>query len=237
MRGARPSRSPTLLAFVFCLLAVACSSGPPAQTSDIVATIPWQGDESLRYAVKNSRGDTLGSHVLTVDVQGATTVLGQDFRSATNTDETRVTADSSSLKPIAAEREIVTPNGTETIEVTYTEQGALIRQGERQSGLSVPEHAYDNDSSLFLWRTIPFTTGYEAAYTTIITNRRSRQTVELNVTMRETVRVPAGEFTAWRLEIKTSNASQTAWYADTPTRPLVRYDNDNGVIFELEMAP
>jgi hypothetical protein len=61
--------------------------------------------------------------------------------------------------------------------------------------------------------------------------------VTLRVIGKETVRVPAGEFQAWRLEVKTSNAKQTAWYADTPTRPLVRYDNDRGLFFELERAP
>ena len=44
---------------------------------------------------------------------------------------------------------------------------AVIKAGERQSGLSVPEHSYDNDSSLFLWRTIDFREGYEARYITI----------------------------------------------------------------------
>ena len=49
--------------------------------------------------------------------------------------------------------------------------------------------------------------------------------------------MPAGEFTAWRLEISTANAKQVAWYADTPTRPLLKYDNDRNVIFELESLP
>ena len=54
---------------------------------------------------------------------------------------------------------------------------------------------------------------------------------------KETVRVPAGEFTAWRLEIEAEDVKQIAWIADTPARTLVRYDNDNGLVFELEKAP
>jgi hypothetical protein len=141
------------------------------------------------------------------------------------------------LKPDTGRREIVTRDGTEVVEVTYTEEGALIKQGERQSGLSVPEHAYDNDTSLFLWRTLAFQADYEASYVTIITNRRSRQTVNLVVRGKESVTVPAGQFDAWRLEIRSSNARQVAWFADTATRPLVRYDNDRGVIFELTSRP
>jgi hypothetical protein len=119
--------------------------------------------------------------------------------------------------------------------VEYTEDGALIKQGdEKQSGLSVPEFSYDNDTSLFLWRTLPFAEGYEGSYTTIITNHRARQKVNLHVVGLESVTVPAGTFEAWRLVITTSNARQTAWFANTPERELVRYDNDRDLIFELK---
>jgi len=103
--------------------------------------------------------------------------------------------------------------------------------------MSVPEHSYDNDSSLWLWRTIDFKEDYESAYITLITNRRSRQTVVLAVTGKESVTVPAGTFDAWRLEVRTANARQVAWIADTPRRTLLKYDNDRDLIFELTSAP
>lgn len=229
-----------ILSFLLALalgLSLACGgdSGPP--TSDVFGRAPWPSSESLVFQVKSKNGELLGRHTLSVDVQGAVTVVSQAFRSETNTDETRVVVDSATFKPQTARREITTPRGRETLEVTYTPDGALIRQGNRQSGLSVPEHAYDNDTSLFLWRTLPFAEGYESSYRTVITNRRNLQKVTLTVLGKETVKVPAGEFTAWKLEIRTSNARQTAWYADTPERPLVRYDNDHNAIFELESLP
>jgi hypothetical protein len=129
------------------------------------------------------------------------------------------------------------PDGDEErIDVEYTADGARITQNEDEdttTGLSVPEYSYDNDTSLFLWRTLPFEEGYEGSYTTIITNHRARQKVNLSVTGIESVTVPAGTFEAWRLEITTSNARQIAWYATTPDRKLLRYDNDRNVIFEL----
>ena len=64
-------------------------------------------------------------------------------------------------------------------------RGVLIKHNdEKQTGLSVPEHSYDNDTSLFLWRTLPFAIGYEGRYTTIITNFRARQTVDLKSRVR-----------------------------------------------------
>lgn len=174
--------------------------------------------------------------MLSIDVQGAQTVLSQKFTGETS-DESAVTVDSKTLKPISARREIIAKDDDVVIETTYTETGASIKQGDKQSGLSVPEHSYDNDTSLFLWRTLPFEVGWEGSYTTIITNRRSRQKVNLAVVRRESVTLASGEFPAWRLEIKTSNATQTAWYTDTPRRELLRYDNDRGVIYELDTAP
>lgn len=228
----------TLLSPSFLLVtALACSSGeagPP--TSDVAGTPPWTTDENWFYELVDEDGEELGQAVLSVEIVDGETRLWQEFESDDAEDTTIVTVESATLKPIASEREIRQPDGDEErIEVEYTEEGALIRQGDdKQSGLSVPEHSYDNDTSLFLWRTLPFAEGYEGSYNTIITNHRTRQKVNLRVTGRETVTVPAGTFEAWRLEITTSNARQLAWYADTPQRQLVRYDNDRDVIFELE---
>ncbi|HLF77778.1 MAG TPA: DUF3108 domain-containing protein [Dehalococcoidia bacterium] len=228
----------TLLLAIALILAAACSSGSGVPTSDVAGAIPWPASESLSYVVKDRKGADLGKIVLAVDAQGSTTKLSQRFQGANTTDNSTVVVDSRTLKPVSSSREIETSRDDEKIEVTYSDQGALIKQGDdKQSGLSVPEHAYDNDSSLFLWRTLPFAEGYHARYITVVTNRRSRADVDLRVVGKESVRVPAGTFTAWRLEIRATGVKQVAWYADTPARTLVRYDNDNGLIYELERVP
>lgn len=229
---------PLALLLVGAILLAACGSdaGPP--TADVAGSAPWPDSERLSYLLKNKSGDVVGRGVLGVEVTGGSVSLRQSFSGESgSTDEIGVVVDSRSLKPISSRREIVTAADSELVEVSYSEAGALIKNGDKQSGLSVPEHAYDNDSSLFLWRTLPFAPGYEASYITIITNQRSRQAVSLAVTGKESVEVPAGRFDAWRLEIKTGNADQVAWFADTPSRPLLRYDNDRGLIFELERLP
>jgi hypothetical protein len=189
--------------------------------------------------LKDRGGKVVAEGVLLVDVIGERTNLAQSFGTPdeSNRDDVTIAVDSLTLKPFESTRRIVNEDEVETLSVTYTDQAAVIKQGEKQSGLIVPEHAYDNDTSLFLWRTIPFAEGYEASYITVITNRRSRQDVTLAVTRKETVRVPAGEFSAWRLEIRAGGRHQVAWYADTATRPLLRYDNDNGQFFELKSLP
>lgn len=218
-------------------LAAGCSSGSTTPASDFVTRVPWTTDETLTYRLVDRAGKEIGSATLTVDLRDGETELIQRFSSGANTDDVSVMVESRSLKPISSKRVIASATNREELEVTYSEAGALIRQGDKQSGLTVPEHAYDNDTSLFIWRTLAFAEGFKARYITVITNRRSRQDVELHVLGRETVTVPAGRFSAWRLEIRSSNAKQTAWYADSASMPLLRYDNDRGVIFELTSRP
>jgi hypothetical protein len=199
-----------------------------------VTTIPWGQSEVATYLLKDKDGRIVGTASLRIQRSGATTTLSQHFRDNGNRDEIDVVVESDTLKPISSTRLITRPDGRDELAVTYTEEGALIRQGGRQSGISVPEHAYDNDTSLFLWRTVPFEEGYQARYVTVITNRRNRQTVEITVRGRERVEVAAGTFNAWRVEIRTANARQVAWYADTASRTLLRYDNGIGMVFELD---
>jgi len=192
----------------------------------------------LTYVLKDKKGNVVGHEILSIATDGSSTDMTQSFDDGKGaTDVSTVTADSQTLKPQKATRKIENPKDKRELESTYSEAGVLIKDGDKQSGLKIPVHSYDNDSSLFLWRTLDFKDGYKGAYVTIITNRRTTQDVTLKVVGKETVKTAAGDFTAWRLEIEGENATQKAWFADTPTRPLVKYDNDRGLIFELEKAP
>jgi len=220
------------------VLVAACSGGDSVPASDVVSVVPWRSSESAVYVLKSKgKGEVVGRTTLSVATSDSNVELSQSFAGDNATDVSTVVADAQTLKPVSATRKIKNTKDDRELVVTYSKDGALIKDGDKQSGISVPEHAYDNDASLFLWRTLAFADGYQGKYVTMITNRRTRQEVMLKVRGKETVRVPAGEFTAWRLEIAADDAKQVAWIADTPARTLVRYDNDNGLIFELEKAP
>jgi hypothetical protein len=179
----------------------------------------------------------VGQGTLSIRIEGLTTRLSQSYSDGANSDEASVVVDSATLKPVSATRTITSATDKDELSVNYTSDGALIKHGDRQSGLTVPEHSYDNDTSLFLWRTVKFEPGFTTAYVSIITNRRDRHDVELRVIGKEQVSVAAGQFAAWRIEIESDNATQTAWYADTPARHLLKYDNDRGTTFELKRLP
>ena len=95
----------------------------------------------------------------------------------------------------------------------------------RSSPLCVPAHSYDNDSSLFIWRTIKFEKGYTASYNTIIADRRLKQGVTLFVRDQTQIDTRDGKTDAWLVDIKADANTQQAWFATTPDHKLLRYNN------------
>jgi hypothetical protein len=108
--------------------------------------------------------------------------------------------------------------------------------GERPVPHRLKSDYYDNDSSLFLWRSLNFVVGFTANYHTIVTGSGEQPVLHLEITRKEQITVPAGTFNTWRLEIQGPDVKQVAWFADTPERPLVQYDNSIA-LFQLTTVP
>lgn len=101
----------------------------------------------------------------------------------------------------------------------------------RRAPLCVPEHAYDNDTSLFIWRAIAFEEGYSANYKTVLTGTRRIQTVRIEVigTVSET---PVGEGEAWLVDISADGKRQRAWFSTDDEHRMLAYQNE-AFTFEL----
>jgi hypothetical protein len=223
-------------------LAGACVQEEPVESQDIVSTIPWPDREQAEYVLLDRQGEEeLGRGLLAVVRRDGQFELNLRFLSEEASDESTVLVDATTLKPVSVRREF---RGEETlaIEGEYNvEEGIVeiteISNGdERQVPLRLLENYYENESSLFLWRTLPFQEGFEATYNTIMVNQRERLTVTVRVVGRETVEVPAGTFDAWRVQIRSGGISQVAWYAADSRRHLVKYDNSE-LVFLLEEPP
>ena len=166
--------------------------------------------------------------------------LSQEFEGQGFTDTIVAIVDGRTLKPQEVTRVLTGPDGERRWEVYYFSDVAEVYQlasdDERTDELNVPEHSYDKWSEIFVWRTIDFRAGYKAAYNTIIAAdlaKPQRGSVTLEVMGRELIEVSAGSFEAWRLEIRQGGQKQTAWFANSPGRELLRYDNGS-LVFELE---
>jgi hypothetical protein len=156
-----------------------------------------------------------------------------------------VTVDRLTLKPSGGSRLITDrgPGDDTTVEgyewryVAEQEHGVLVvvrrrADSSEERDLSLREHHYDNESSLWLWRTLDLTDRYETRYVSVNHLDGSQQTVTAWVTRRETIEVPAGTFETWRLLVRTGRATRVAWISVASPHELVQWDNGS-LVFRL----
>jgi hypothetical protein len=230
---------PALLFSVACL-----QPAKPPPTADLAIAIPWPDQEQAHYVLLDRKSNKeMGQGTLSVSKQGDQYELGQHFdNSSGETDDSSVFVNAQTLKPVSFSRKQALKNQTQEVKGDYDSVKEIVNITEVTGGKDRPvplrlgSNYYDNDTALFLWRTIPFAEGYTAAYRTVLTGNRSQAIVQIVVTGKEEVTVPAGTFQAWKLEIRSSGVKQYAWFADTPQHPLVQYNNSIQ-LFQLTALP
>ena len=252
------ANSKTFPSFAVCclLFAVAfsaCREDDSGDTVDIVAQIPWDAPQAARYVIVNSDEERQGEGVLSVaeDAEGNLVFMQQFSDDDGNADRSIVVADAQTLRPLRAEREIIdASDDRRVVAVSRYEQEAdgdpIVRIAElrfdpadeddpalRCSPLKLrTDHYYDNDTSLFVWRTITFEEGWSATYTTVLSNQRDQGALTLRVQLREKVTTPVGEFDAWLVRIEGGGRqSQRAWFSTTPDHTLLVYNNNEDQVF------
>lgn len=220
----------------------ACGYLDEVETEDIVSTIPWGDNEQSEYVIvgRDDPDLELGRGTLTATRVGDEYELRIEFSNDEGTDEALVVVDATTMKPLTNRREFDFPEEQEIIEGTYKPDEMIVEtvviEGEdrRLIPARLEEHYYDNDSSLFLWRTIRFEKGYEASYRSVLVNRGGdSQVVTLRVDRQEEITVPAGTFTTWRVMMRTDDVQQLIWFAVTPDHVMVQYDNSLGQLIQL----
>jgi hypothetical protein len=243
--------------FIVVLIAVplALSAGCAAKNScpkcqDVVTAAPWSPPETHTYTLTVD-GKDKGTEILSVERAGEGFVVRQLAADGQgNSDESSVTLDGATLKPLQGTRTIVDSAERKIAESTYEDadkgtcsSGRIVHikqstfkpptaekpDSTRSNPMCVPEHAYDNDSSLFLWRAIKFEKGYTVSYTTVLANRRDTQTVTLRVRDQVKLDTAAGAVEAWLVDIETPSGAQRAWFATASDHRLVRYENGSTV--------
>ncbi|HYM16827.1 MAG TPA: hypothetical protein VEZ14_14845 [Dehalococcoidia bacterium] len=245
----RIARRAALLLLGLPLLFAACNSSDSCPgCKDIVASVPFAAGESHTYQLQQNGADK-GTFQMTVFQDGANLVLKQlSSDSQGNSDTSAVTVDPTTLKPISGTRDVIDKSQRTLLESAY----AAIDKSKCATGMQVtvtksvfkppsaakpdskrsvpaclPAFAYDNDTSLFVWRAIKFEKGYTVTYRTWLTNQQADQIVTLTVSGQDKVPTPAGTFDAWYVTIGADQATQQAWFATTSDHRLLRYNNAN----------
>jgi hypothetical protein len=255
----RALRAPSLLLTALVtasLLAAGCSSaGPSAATTEVFEAASFAGGETLAYQVVTAEGEVVGHGTLSAIVEGGQLALRQAYSEADppegvtpTSDEATVWVDPSTFLPVGGERVIVRRDGdgtvsTERFEWTYGQQNGAARlfqesdDGEdepREGELRLREHFYDNESSLWLWRSVDLSEDLDAYYVSVNPIEVSQQTVNVRVPQTEMVTVPAGEFEAYRLLFRNGRAVRSAWIEVAAPHRVLRWDNGDVV---LELLP
>jgi hypothetical protein len=235
------------------LLFAGCAERNKIDTVDVVSGIPWTAPEAYRYQIINSDEEPQGEGVLAVteDADGNAVFVQRFSDPDGNSDTSVLVADAATLRPLAGEHTIIDAgDDRRAVALSRYEAAADSDPIVRIAGLTYqpadeddpalrcsPDevdtpHYYDNDSSLFLWRTITFEEGWSAIYTNVLSNRRAQRTLEIEVRRREKVTTPAGDFDAWLVGISGEGATtQSAWFAATPDHKLLIYNNREDQIF------
>ncbi len=231
---------PCMLAAISCL-----APKPPPPTSDLSITIPWPGQEVSHYVLLDQKSlKQTGDGTLSITKVDGEYEMRQQFVAVDNkgTDSSTVDVDAQTLKPISFHRKLQIPNQTQEVRGDYDYINGVVNiiqvsdGNDRPIPMRLPTNYYDNDTAVFLWRTIPFAEGYTTAYRTVLTGSASQAVVQIIVGPKEQVTVPTGTFQAWKVEIRSSGVKQFAWFADTPQRPMVQYNNSIQ-LFQLTALP
>ncbi len=222
-----------LLLVSMAFLLAGCLEAKLVPTQDLPVSAPWQAPETLEYVLLDRNdGEEVGRGTLEVAEKASRYELSQKFGNEKGDyDNSAVLVDPTTLKPISGTRDRLVDDERNRLRSTYDAAENVVTiielndRGERPVPHRLKSDYYDNDSSLFLWRSLDFVEGFTVDYHTVVTGSGEQPVLHLEVVRKERITVPAGTFETWRLEIRGQDRAQVAWYADTPERVLVQYDN------------
>jgi hypothetical protein len=216
----------------------ACGQDLSGPTSRVFEDAPWTGPERMVYDL-TERGELYGRCEMETipNIEPGLTELnllcGDDrgFR-----DDRTATVQSDTLVPVGATRVILNPEKQTRItfasaydgdKVTFTsDDNGKVRSAERDLPTPTRESPepgfYDDESLLWVIRGIPLRAGFEGRYTNVNAGNGQVFAVELSVLGTERVKVPAGEFDSWRIQVRTASITQMFWVDVAEPHRLVR---------------
>ncbi len=230
-----------MLGAALAILAASCGGGAETTLTKVFVSPPWTEDERNEYRLLAERGEEYGKCILEVQLEaeaGATRLnLLCDDEPGPHRDDGTVLVDAETLAPISSSRVRADSEANDRFSVSsiYTPPDEVRFESNdngtiRSTTRNLPEPSdkspepgyYDDVSLLWLVRGIDLREGYEASFQNIAANTGQTFPVDLTVVGQETVRVPAGEFRAWKVRIRTASVIQFAWVDVASPHRLVK---------------
>ena len=239
-----PAIPRVFLALLVIAVAACSSSARSGETASVVSRVAFMPGELHTYRLVDRAGEVVGTGAFTTDRDGDTWVLTQSYEDLDGVvvDESRVVVDATTLQPRSTERTLTRGDEVERVTAVYELDAAGNRtvrathtrgNDKRQRILELNEHDYEDQSSLWLWRTLALGEGLDVRYTTVDPREGGRVTANVIQVDRQTVETPGLTYDTWVLQIRTGRETVNVWVHVNPPHQIVRFDNGR-LFFELE---
>jgi hypothetical protein len=209
-------------------LSAACANADkPTPAPPVFISAPWRGVESEHYQLSSKAEADAGiCELKTEPGADGKTVLSRLCSKDEFRDDGVATVKSDSLQPIQVTRtrtdskkdkRTTFTNTFDTATVQFkAEVDGKVNQTTRDLPVptgKVPNPAwYDDESTLWLARTVNLSQGYQSEYTLVINAGAPHiHNVEVRVEGAETVEVPAGAFQAWKVRYRYNGSVNYVW--------------------------
>ncbi len=209
---------------VLAAVLAGCGGAPPTPYAGFA--VPWGEGDRAEYDVV--RGGVIeGTSVFTAERKGEGYVLSSETILGTLKDTTRVAVDKS-LKPAQATHQVTGMGKYDVTLASRYEKGKLYIQaktaeGDKSATLDVPPDAYDNDQLLTTLRALPLAEGYVLTFTNMASGNPVK--TEVKVVGTERLDVPAGTYTAYKVELNFGQGKHYVWYDVNQPHHFVKYEN------------
>ena len=200
--------------------------------------VPWPDGEVVQMVVKLAAGAEIGTFIYSADsveVEGKKAWRLQCRRNiavGTNRAISRVLVNYDTFRPISSLwnhsllGHFVADYTPERVTITNKTKG---KGKESVQKVDLDHVVYDNEQGVHLFRRLPLAEGYKSKVPIFVTFGDGDLGLELEVTAKEKVTVPAGQFECYKLEL---NIGQTFWISTDAKRYPVKFEA-GGISVEL----
>ena len=209
----------------------------PGRTESLeLLPAPWDDGEVTRLSLKLASGTPIGAMLFSA---GAAELEGEELWRLRVRTKIFSDADNQGISQVLARRDTMTPVrsvykrvGVGHFEARYGDGSVTIgtlgtehRRVQKADGL-----VFDNEQGYHLFRRLPLEEGARWTIKFLSAVAGGANPIDVEVTGRERIEVPAGELECYRLELSNQ---QLFWISTDPSRQLVKFEAA-GIAGELE---
>ena len=205
-----------------------------AQQKSAMKNPNWADGEKSTYFVVQGK-DTVGLSVYQIRQKDYNKTkayqvevkLTSEYQGRKNMDNVVLLVNQKDLKPLKLDRTISAETDTYSFSALYGKEKIKIKaktpQGEKQTDIDNPQDGYDNEEVIMLLRTLPFKVGYKTTFTDVAVAGLISIPLDVEVVSLDTVTVPAGTFSCYKVKMKLAGREIFAWYQKDKPNLMIQY--------------